>query len=179
MDLMSWADLLGNFGEFLGSVLVLITLIYLTAQIRQNTAAMKNQAEQESSQWWYELNKEAAIDEEILELYVQGLKDTEPMTDPERRKFVWYVASTFYRIMGFHKAWVNGHLSDDSWKPSERFVKTMLEHKAVDIWWQTGFFLGSDDFVAYVEDIRTNIDTEWEFVDIARAFDSPVTSESV
>ncbi len=49
MNLMSWAELLGNFGEFLGSVLVLITLIYLTAQIRQNTAAMKNQAEQEKA----------------------------------------------------------------------------------------------------------------------------------
>jgi hypothetical protein len=34
MDLMSTAQLLGNFGEFLGSVVVIVTLVYLAVQIR-------------------------------------------------------------------------------------------------------------------------------------------------
>jgi hypothetical protein len=51
------------------------TLCDLTVQIRQNTVAITNHAEQESSQWRYELNKEAAMDGELLELYIQGLED--------------------------------------------------------------------------------------------------------
>ncbi len=172
MDLQGTAQLLGNFGEFIGSIAVLATLIYLAMQIRQNTATMKNQAEQESSQWWYELNRDSALNPEILEIFQQGLKNIEPMSDADRRRFVWFVASTFYRIMGFHKAWISGQLSDDSWKPSERYMRTLLEHKAVDTWWQTGFFNGSDEFIAYVEGARTNINPEWEYVDIARSFDS-------
>ena len=108
MDLMSTTQLLGSLGEFIGSIAVLVTLIYLAAQIRQNTATMKNQAEQESSKWWYDLNREMTYAPEILEIFQQGLKDIEQMSDADRRRFVWFVASTFYRIMGFHKAWISG-----------------------------------------------------------------------
>jgi uncharacterized protein len=36
MDLMSAAQLLGNFGEFVGAIGVVVTLFYLAAQVRQN-----------------------------------------------------------------------------------------------------------------------------------------------
>jgi len=49
MDLMSAAQLLGNFGELLGSVGVLATLIYLSVQVRQNTKMMKATIRQELS----------------------------------------------------------------------------------------------------------------------------------
>ena len=40
MDLMSTAQLLGNFGEFFGAIAVVVTLIYLAGQLRQNTKAL-------------------------------------------------------------------------------------------------------------------------------------------
>ena len=40
MELMSTAQLLGNFGEFFGAIAVVVTLGYLAAQIRQNTRSM-------------------------------------------------------------------------------------------------------------------------------------------
>jgi len=36
MDLMSTAQLLGNFGEFVGSIAILVTLIYLSVQVRHS-----------------------------------------------------------------------------------------------------------------------------------------------
>ena len=44
MDLMSKAQLLGKFGEFVGAIAVVITLGYLAVQIRQNTKAEKRSA---------------------------------------------------------------------------------------------------------------------------------------
>lgn len=37
MTFMGMAQLLGNFGEFFGAVAVVVTLIFLTVQLRQNT----------------------------------------------------------------------------------------------------------------------------------------------
>ena len=37
MDHLTFAQLLGNYGEFIGAVAVVVTLVYLAAQIRQNT----------------------------------------------------------------------------------------------------------------------------------------------
>ena len=44
MDLMSTAQLLGNFGEFFGAIAVVATLMYLTVQVRQNTTMLRSQA---------------------------------------------------------------------------------------------------------------------------------------
>lgn len=44
MDLMSTAQVLGNFGEFVGAIAVVVTLIYLVFQIRQNTQSIQSQS---------------------------------------------------------------------------------------------------------------------------------------
>jgi hypothetical protein len=41
MDHQAFAQLLGNYGEFLGAIAVVATLAYLAMQIRQNTAQMR------------------------------------------------------------------------------------------------------------------------------------------
>ncbi len=52
-------------------------------------------------------------------------------------------------------------------------MREFLNHASVDQWWRSGFFLGSDEFKEYVESVRASItDTEWQYVDIARVFDS-------
>ena len=40
MNHQELAQLLGNYGEFFGSVAVVATLIYLAIQVRQNTATI-------------------------------------------------------------------------------------------------------------------------------------------
>jgi hypothetical protein len=42
MDHQTFAQLLGNYGEFVGAIAVVLTLIYLALQIRQNTRAMED-----------------------------------------------------------------------------------------------------------------------------------------
>ena len=41
MDHQAFAQLLGNYGEFVGAIAVVVTLIYLATQIRQNTNALR------------------------------------------------------------------------------------------------------------------------------------------
>jgi hypothetical protein len=46
MDHQAFAQLLGNYGEFFGAIAVVVTLIYLAGQLRQNTRALKASAYQ-------------------------------------------------------------------------------------------------------------------------------------
>ena len=41
MDHLTFAQLLGNYGEFVGAIAVVMTLGYLAVQIRQNTNGMQ------------------------------------------------------------------------------------------------------------------------------------------
>ena len=41
MDHQTFAELLGNYGEFVGAVAVVVTLVYLVLQIRHSTKATR------------------------------------------------------------------------------------------------------------------------------------------
>ena len=43
MDHQAFAQLLGNYGEFVGAIAVVVTLAYLTIQIRQNNKSIRSQ----------------------------------------------------------------------------------------------------------------------------------------
>ena len=45
MNLMDMAQLLGNFGEFVGAIAVVATLFYLAFQVRQSKEATERQHE--------------------------------------------------------------------------------------------------------------------------------------
>ena len=55
MNLMDTAQLLGNFGEFVGAIAVVATLIYLAIQIRQNSVQVRVNSFQISTERYAEL----------------------------------------------------------------------------------------------------------------------------
>ena len=87
MDHQAFAQLLGNYGEFVGAIAVVITLAYLAAQIRQNTLAMEKNAEREvlndAARWRENVIRQP----EVAELYLKGLSEPESL-DHTRNNFV-------------------------------------------------------------------------------------------
>jgi hypothetical protein len=62
MDLMTTAELLGNFGEFVGSMSILVTLIYQAVQIRQSgrsTTFAAVQAGRAEIMAWFKSNRDS------------------------------------------------------------------------------------------------------------------------
>ena len=44
MSVVEWSSVLGNIGDFLGSIGVIVSLVYLAVQIRQNTRSILSHA---------------------------------------------------------------------------------------------------------------------------------------
>ena len=40
MSTLEFSQLLGNYGEFIGAIAIVVTLIHLAVQLRQNTASV-------------------------------------------------------------------------------------------------------------------------------------------
>ncbi len=77
---------LGALGEFFASIGVLITLIFLVFQIRQNTLTMRRANLRQAS----ESNSRALgalLDEGVSEIFVRGLKSLDSLSDVERYRF--------------------------------------------------------------------------------------------
>ena len=85
------AQLLGNYGEFIGSIAVLLTLGYLAIQVRQNTRAEENSALDMSLRNLMAVRQSTFEDSGMAELAYKGLNDPESLTEIERYRFrLWY-----------------------------------------------------------------------------------------
>jgi len=92
---MSIADL-GSLGEFVASFAVLITLIFLTFQMRQNTKAVRASMASEMTSQWLGNSNATATNADIVRLMMivspDDVSDQAPTVDGARFMF-WYRAS--------------------------------------------------------------------------------------
>lgn len=116
MDIQGVAELLGNFGEFIGAIAVVVTLIYLAAQVRQsresmdaNTTALeenrrltRNQILQELSRRTEECRYRATENTEATSIFVRGNTDPDSLNEVEREMFVSRISPFFMVHMMFH-----------------------------------------------------------------------------
>ncbi len=104
---------LGNLGEFVGAIAVVVTLAYLALQIRQNTRALGH-AEQraileDGNNWRANLIQ----DPEIAELYRKGLLDPNALDPIEKLRFRMLLDALFVTwLYGFRAGQLTGYAFD-------------------------------------------------------------------
>jgi hypothetical protein len=93
MDHQAFAQLLGNYGEFVGAIAVVITLVYLSLQVRgaakqveQNQQAIRTQNQQSVMEnfntWRY-----MVLDGHNHQIWFRGINDLEALNEGEKQKF--------------------------------------------------------------------------------------------
>jgi len=90
-------DQLGNIGEFVAAIATLVTLVYLAAQIRQNTRSVRATTFQESARSTFEIMDRVALDPELNRIYFAGTEDFDSLTQIDRRRFGTYMVSMIGR----------------------------------------------------------------------------------
>jgi hypothetical protein len=79
MDLMDTAQLLGNFGEFVGAIAVVGTLLYLAVQLRHSSRVIEMNTEATRAETWsntfqmeLEFDRLLIGESEIMDLWLRG-----------------------------------------------------------------------------------------------------------
>ena len=126
---------LGSLGEFFASLAVLITLVFLVIQMRQNTSTMRRT----NARHAFENNSialAALLDEGVSELFIRGLNSLDNLSEVERYRFdaaftMWLQAceQTFidYR---------DGTLGSDQVVVLENAIPGYLSTPGGSVWWK-------------------------------------------
>jgi len=165
MDLVIVTQVLGNIGEFLGSIAVFVTLVYLSVQVKHSKQA--TEANTRIAQQNHDLalvqNQVARVDliaqqvrsvalsgelAEIIDKYehegIGGLSSAE-----HRRFHMWHIAQ-HYILDSQHFQYTLGLLDEESWQDAERRIGAQL-----DVWDQLDMaIVGREAFVEAVARIR-------------------------
>ncbi len=132
---MNW-EAIGAIGEILGAIAVLVTLVYLAAQIRQNSRFVKAATYHSTSRARNEFNFAVATTPELSALLARARDDNTSFDAEERQRFnslMWGLFNLFEDSLVQHE---NGLLTPESWESTRWAMADMLSSPAIRDWVQ-------------------------------------------
>jgi hypothetical protein len=156
---MSW-DAIGAIGESVGAAAVLITLVFLIVQLRQNTQAIQAETMRETfnqgTAWMYQLIR----DPELAKLYLGGLGD-ELENAEDRLRFHLLMQALFnqWAIAYVHRPLDSGN-SGNAGGVADADVAHVLSTPGGRAYWARAKSLGlhRSEFVDYVTALEKQIE---------------------
>jgi hypothetical protein len=114
---------LGNIGEFVAAVGVVVSLIYLAIQIRQNTTQMRQNTiavgnasyHQALEQGWL-VNVKIAEDPEIARIMREGFRDLGELNDDERMRCLALMQNAMFAFENLMRLREQGLIDVDVWE---------------------------------------------------------------
>jgi hypothetical protein len=151
MDLMAGAQVLGNVGEFVGSLVVLATVIYLAIQVRQTRLSVQSSSWQNGVNNIIDWNFRLAEDAELAEVFQRGLSDPDSLTSQEQLRLSLVLASF---LQQFHKWYLDnekGLVEEKAWLGEADSMINVLSMPGGERWWKEFRVPFTPEFRAYVD----------------------------
>ena len=111
---MDWIAV-GALAELVGAVAVVLTLVYLAEQVRNNTRMARSAATAEAVAAVREANARIADDPSVSQLFWKGLQGLENLSEDERGQFGIITFNLFKACEHLHYQWVVGAMDPDVW----------------------------------------------------------------
>lgn len=149
---MSFADL-ASLGSFVSGIGVLVSLIYLSLQIRQNTRAVRSQIHQHIADSWFSVG--AILSDHSREFTV-GLKADEKtfaaMPDDEKFAFLACIFAFFKHFENMYLQYQEGLIARENWDAWTSQMFMYWHMPAVQNWWKSRRLTFSPEFRRFIEE---------------------------
>lgn len=137
MELMSTAQLLGNIGEFIGAILVVASLIYLAAQVRQNATLIGLNSYQIVIERYAGQIATVLQDPQKLAIFRAGLNSFDSLGRDEQAQFHSLLVTTISGYRHTLKLAQMGVVSEDDIAEQKRDIARIFKCRGVAEWRQS------------------------------------------
>src|SRR5579862_9831764 len=134
---MSLSDF-SSIGSFISGLGILISLVYLSIQVRHNTASFQraeaNATVEQNSLWRSALYS----NRDVARLWVEGRKDDSTLDEVDEVRFLATVADHFWRARHAWDRNRRGLMEKGSWERASRpaLIRTLMTKRGAQ-WWET------------------------------------------
>ncbi len=137
MNLMDMAQLLGNFGEFVGAIAVGATLIYLAVQIRQHSAEIRLNSHQASTERWAGLIGAVLQDSAKFEMFRDGLDSYSSLSPERQAQFHSHLYNLLTAYTNNLQLFQGGVISEETHQIQKRDFARVLKCPGTKEWRET------------------------------------------
>ena len=149
-------DDLGNLGEVIGGAAVVVSLVYVALQVRQNTKQI-HQSIAASKVASYQscvtamTGFAASITHElgVSRIYRRGLLDYESLGGDERQQFSMQLVILLYHYQSFYYQHRSGFVDSDLWEGHFRELVRLFGLPGVQAWWPRWRHAYSEKFAKF------------------------------
>lgn len=155
---MNW-NAIGAVAEFVGAAGVVVTLLYLAAQVRQNTKALRGSTFQAVIGYATGFAEGVARDGELAGIFQKGMADFESLHETEHLRFHWLLIALLRRYENMHYQSRMGLLDDHQWEGLRASLNHVMQRPGSRAWWRSNSFLFNPSFRDFLEDRLAANDT--------------------
>jgi hypothetical protein len=149
---LNW-DAIGAIGEIMGAFWVLVTLIYLSTQIRNNTKAVKSESAHRITDSFNQLNLLVASNERLAEIWHKGVAHYDDLSDPEKVSFGFMQLAAFRIYDSLYYQIQRGTGNEQLWKGEVNTIRWLFSSPGMRAWWSQQQFAFSPSFQEYIDNI--------------------------
>ena len=143
---------LGSLGELIAAIATVATLIYLAAQIRQNTKAVRSSALESSGSRSMEISKLVAGNDEIAPIVMAAFTGKDDLDELQRFRlsFVYWIVFRSYEVtIALSK---EGYIKESRYEGTINNLSIWTSISYFDDWWEAAKSSFSDDLKTAVDD---------------------------
>jgi hypothetical protein len=144
-------EALGNIGDFLGGIGVVITLIYLAGQIRQNTRSIRTSAFQAAQRDIADKLDGLSNDPELIRIYFDGNHEFESFSQEDRRRYATFMTGWLRRYETLLYQTRLGNIDREQWEGVLSELRTAFKYPGARAWWAQASGSFNRDLREFVE----------------------------
>jgi hypothetical protein len=147
-------DAIGAIAELIGAIGVILTLVYLAIQIRQNTTSVRTTAGMDTARQVAAWADRMVVYPELGRIYNLAAEDPDSLKPEEVSRFLLYMAELFLIYEGQYQMYKQKQITDDMWLPKRDILLGYLKNPLVEPWWVNRVSSFSESFFGYIETLR-------------------------
>lgn len=132
---MNW-DAVGALAEVGGVVGLVVTVLYLSRQVRDNTDSIRRSTTHQALGSIAAFNEFVASDPVLTDLFWRGTGDPDGLTEDEWRRFVSLASTLIRRFELLYLDHRDGALPDEIWSAQETNIRTWMTKPGARRWFQ-------------------------------------------
>ncbi len=142
---------LGNIGDFVGGIAVVVSLVYLAYQIRRNTLSLQFATIQNAAQAITEIMELMARDPELLRVFHSGTHDFDALSQEDRLRFASLMGAMLHRFENLVAQAEGGLLPRDAWDSAANRLRGTFALPGTLTWWERGKHVFNDPLRHWIE----------------------------
>ncbi len=137
--------------EAVGLLAVVLSIVFLSLEVRQNTQAMRAAAIQDATNVARQQLLMLVTDQEAHRIEMLGHENPNQLNPEEHRRYLYMIRSFWLGMQGLYRQWQLGVLPEDEWTVMSGVICRELATPGVQSDWPNERNSLIPDFVAFVD----------------------------